>query len=745
MTASIRSSIGGVSPSPDVARLRLGLVEAVVRGEYAGVAIAVAGVTFLAQMWTYGSVFLAALGLAACNEKRHSFMLSTRQASAAAVVIVTGGVAFKLILNAMGIMVLVWLLSAAAVLKLVSHRRLRDHLQVMALATVIMGAASVLTTLPFYLPLLIAFATSTIWTMIALTTLAGVERCSNNCVWPAQAGTPGRRLFRPAIRIALAAFVVAGFFFVLIPRVRPNFLWLRPKQAPVATSGFSPVVGLGDISAVVPSDRRVFQVALFKEGEPYLADDRVVYMKGIALARYDDRHRWREAPTRVQPAGESVGWLPKRFLGRGFIEQRFARERLDTNAVFGWPEMVAFWSAAGFGVEVRVSALPGGTGIESMELQVRPAAHTYPLEYTVLSRDMQLSPEVLEECKPFSDADARLLAPYLDTSNFSPRVIELARRICPPDRYRTPYAKVRRIEEYVRENCSYALESPRTAPVDPIEQFLFTTKRGYCELFASAMVAMCRAVGVPARLATGFAGGEYNRLDKTYIFRQSHAHAWAEVLYNANDSEAPCAGRVWQIHDPTPVGVYSDWNLKLKTGWLKSLYYWVADRWYKHVVDYGPRNQRTLLSKALGASAAATRSLEALAARIGLKRFSAVMPSRHGVVAVIVVGAVIAAILALALLGRSRMRQPDRHGRRRRSPIKFYRGMLLLLSRSGHEKKADETVNEFLARLDVPQAAMGPARELAVMYEHVRFGRKPLCSELRRRASRLLGRLKAAL
>jgi hypothetical protein len=74
----------------------------------------------------------------------------------------------------------------------------------------------------------------------------------------------------------------------------------------------------------------------------------------------------------------------------------------------------------------------------------------------------------------------------------------------------------------------YTLTPPRLA-ADPVDGFLFDTKRGFCGHYASAFATLMRAAGIPARVVTGYQGGTYNRFADYWILRQSDAHAWDEV------------------------------------------------------------------------------------------------------------------------------------------------------------------------------------------------------------------------
>ena len=107
----------------------------------------------------------------------------------------------------------------------------------------------------------------------------------------------------------------------------------------------------------------------------------------------------------------------------------------------------------------------------------------------------------------------------------------------------TPYQKARAIEGYLRQ-FPYDLEV-RSAPAgrDVVDYFLFDLQRGYCDYFASAMTVMLRAAGVPARLALGYARGEYNRALGEWVVSERDSHAWVEIYF-------PTYG--WIEFEPTP-------------------------------------------------------------------------------------------------------------------------------------------------------------------------------------------------
>ena len=126
------------------------------------------------------------------------------------------------------------------------------------------------------------------------------------------------------------------------------------------------------------------------------------------------------------------------------------------------------------------------------------------------------------------------------------RVLGEALAGLPPGRH-TPFDKATAIRDWIAEHCLYSLDvKPIPSDTDHVRHFLQDERRGYCDLFASSMVVLCRLAGVPARVATGFAPGD--RDDTGFNLRAMDKHAWAEVYF---------PGDRWQIFDAT-VGTRTD-------------------------------------------------------------------------------------------------------------------------------------------------------------------------------------------
>lgn len=125
-----------------------------------------------------------------------------------------------------------------------------------------------------------------------------------------------------------------------------------------------------------------------------------------------------------------------------------------------------------------------------------------------------------------------VLNPSANAVGVTGRVAGLAREIVTNDGASTPYDQAKAIETYLRQNITYneAIVAPPDG-VDPIEWFLFEVKEGYCTYYATSMVAMLRSLGIPARMAAGFAQGEYDASLGQFIVRERDAHTWVEVYF----------------------------------------------------------------------------------------------------------------------------------------------------------------------------------------------------------------------
>jgi transglutaminase-like putative cysteine protease len=131
---------------------------------------------------------------------------------------------------------------------------------------------------------------------------------------------------------------------------------------------------------------------------------------------------------------------------------------------------------------------------------------------------------------------------YLDAGSLSQEGRKLALDVAAGEG--NDFDTVMAIVKYLQRNYHYSLDIPRVPTGrDPVDYFLFDNKTGYCEQFATAAALMLRALGIPTRLATGYATGDYNATLNESVVREHDAHAWVEVYFRHHG---------WVPVDPTP-------------------------------------------------------------------------------------------------------------------------------------------------------------------------------------------------
>jgi len=131
---------------------------------------------------------------------------------------------------------------------------------------------------------------------------------------------------------------------------------------------------------------------------------------------------------------------------------------------------------------------------------------------------------------------------YLDPGGLSARARQMA--VEATKGASNEFDAVMALTGYLQRGYQYTLDLPRVpAGRDPVDWFLFDVKTGYCEQFATAETLMLRSLGIPARLATGYATGDYDPLLNQAVVREHDAHAWVEVWFS---------GHGWVPVDPTP-------------------------------------------------------------------------------------------------------------------------------------------------------------------------------------------------
>jgi hypothetical protein len=273
---------------------------------------------------------------------------------------------------------------------------------------------------------------------------------------------------------------------------------------------------------------------------------------------------------------------------------------------------------------------------------------------------------------------------------------------------------------------------------DPVAAFLFATRRGHCEFFASALAALCHSMQIPARLVVGFAASQYDERVGAYSVLEGNAHAWVEVASGPHR---------WSVFDPSPAAgqplLIEGSGTLAQT--VRSVYDQVEGNWVSNVVGFDDSAQGRLMdSFTQGWMRRITAALEAV--RDWMEQvnvFFNVGPGGYiwmGIVAVALVLAVIALVKLMrrSLAIRRTLRLEHLRGaeyRRMLQHLGFYLDMLLVLKRGGLAKPAWQPPMSFAQVLDSqrPEAAR-LVREITDTFYQARYGTATLDRRLQEQA-----------
>ncbi len=384
------------------------------------------------------------------------------------------------------------------------------------------------------------------------------------------AGLTALAPLRLAGRMLLLAIPVMIVLFVLFPRI-PGPLWGLPKDAYKGHTGLSEDMAPGTISALSQSDEVAFRVRF--TGVIPLPNQR--YWRGPVLWNFDGR-RWTrigEVPTNVPvaftPEGAAVDYVV-------MLEPSNRRWLMALDLPASLPPQARMTAS------FQVLRNQPVNDVYRYKLRSYPGYRTGEISAIERTRGLQLP--------PYGNLRARKLA------------AEWRQRDSRPD------ALVTAALTLFREQAFYYTLNPPLLNGDSVDDFLFRTREGFCEHYASAFVFLMRASGIPARVVTGYQGGERNALGGYFIVRQADAHAWAEIWLDDRgwvriDPTAAVApnriqdGLYAAVADPLALpflmrrGGDNEWLRQLALSWdsFNSI-------WNEWVLAYGPDRQKEFLS-----------------------------------------------------------------------------------------------------------------------------------------------------
>lgn len=476
-----------------------------------------------------------------------------------------------------------------------------------------------------------------------------------------------RRSFATGGRLLLYAVPLALVMWVFFPRLSSPF-WAVPIDTSQASSGLSDTMSPGDITSLSMSNEVAFRVAFDDE----IPAPRDRYWRGLVLTRFNGR-TWsgrepsisRSALDQIEVEGDPINY-------------EITLEPTRQQWLFAL-DMPTSWS-------LRRSFM----GPQQQLASMTPIEQRIAYKVTSYT-EFRVGTELSELYRNWYSA-------LPDDSN--PRTMELAREMRAAAGSDRAYVDAV-LQKLNREEFYYTLEPPPLGS-NPVDRFLFETRRGFCEHYASAFSVLMRSVGIPTRVVLGYQGGEVNPMGGHLIVRQSDAHAWTEIWL---------AGLGWYRIDPTAAvaperidigasdaafdAIGQSWGLtapSLLVHQIKLTWDAMNAKWNDWILGYGPETQNSFM-KWLGMDDPSWRKMM-----------------------LTLVGLVIGLIMLISLLLMLRYRPPQKD-----EAARLYGRYV---KKTGLKPQIGETAEIFAQRVIQSHAANGETvSEITAAYMDARYGR----------------------
>lgn len=453
-------------------------------------------------------------------------------------------------------------LLVTSLLKLIELRTLRDGYIAIFLAFFVLATGFL-------------FTQEMLSALLALLVVLLLLVCLNLMHYSSDARVSNKVLLQSAAKLMLLSLPMMLVLYLLFPRIGP--LWSFTLQSGQAKTGLSDTMAAADIAEISQSAELAFRASFANNQLPARHE---LYWRALVLDYYDGRY-W-SARNR-----SSVHWYAGGEQQAATDEYEIIQEPHDKEWLFALANPVA--------AEPR-------TGVtDDQRLVSRRPVHQR-LRYKVAKAAAE--PEAIE----LNNRERRR---YLQLpANHNPAAFAWSQQ----RRQQTPEQTAQEIMQmFAQQNFFYTLK-PQTYGADEIDEFLFERRQGFCAHYAGAMTFLARAAGIPARVVTGYQGGEWNSQEHFLTVRQYDAHAWVELWFE---------GSGWQHFDPTTMvaedrilygleqavaneGTFLQGQLNVhrfkQISWVNQLRAWSAMAefaWQKWVLSYDRERQNNFLQSVL--------------------------------------------------------------------------------------------------------------------------------------------------
>ena len=541
--------------------------------------------------------------------------------------------------------------------KMLEGKRARDYGEIFLLSLMILAAYGMLSTGKIFIFYCLGIALLSCFGLILTTCLAREPEMKLSV-------PESYQLFKTALRILLITLPVALLLFFTVPRIPTPMSGQRIASSNRSgTIGFSDQVRLGDVASIQGSEQLVFRAQM-----PALT--KTPYWRGTVMDVFHG-DQWN---------GSELSANEGAFL----IDPNKEEIRQD---IFMEPAYHRYFFALDvpFAIEGVTATQEGGAIFKNPSAYVRKRRH-----YTARSA-------LLPIMRPAHSGNHRRFLPL--PPDFSPRLQKKTDELTAG---LSEKEKIRAILAFLSPpNFSYSLENLPVAS-DALEQFVFKTRKGNCEYFASAMGVMLRMAGIPSRLVSGYLGGYYSETGGYYIVNEDNAHVWVEAW------EEKLGG--WVRYDPTPVTEASLQNEGYST---LALYLDLMDyQWARLVMNYDMDTQEALLETFKKLAQKPKGNL--LSPRALWQELKGMRASTNG------------SVILLLLLGGTGAAFFLLH---RKPPEEILlRRFLRAVKRHGYTKHASEGLEEFSARIQDEELRI-MTKNFAVIFGKAYFRDRPIDTE----------------
>ena len=608
------------------------------------------------------------------------------------------------------------------VVRLYSANTDRDALFLSMLAFAGVLASAIFTVDTYFLVLFLVF----LFFSVAAFTGLEIRRGARGSLFPVLSanGSQERRFYRALFLASLSLTLGAIFFGAILFFVFPRFsagYFARTGIQPSLMVGFSDEVELGQIGQLKKDNTVVLRI---KTGSPVQYP--MLRWRGIALSTFDGKRWFSPAINPVNHYPAPDGWIT--VASRGDLQAPPAAELHFTTLMEPSASDAVFAPAQALFLRGNFSG-DAGTYYSSIQRSrlITDAAGSISNPYRNFAQIRYEGVSRLPVARPAqarsagSDYPEKIREVYLQLPPLDPRIPDLARRVTASAD--NPFDKAVTLEGYLRSNYGYTLNLTGKLGDDPLARFLFETREGHCEYFASAMAIMLRSIGIPSREVNGFLPGEYNDLGGDYIVRASDAHSWVEVYF---------PGTGWLTFDPTPAAPESAGGFRARLGQYID---WMELSWREWVINYDLNHQmqlsRIMRQNSVDWTVTTRRRFRNLENR-GIEALVAWQRS-HGRLglAVPMVALLLLVVLRFqwiralfnwfSLIWQTNLSPVERNNPQLAS--RLYAELLRVLARRGFTRNEAQTPMEFADSLALRPGGLAPAvREFTDLYAQARFG-----------------------